>query len=425
MKTILRLACAIPVACSSLWPVSARAQDARPDPFVALQLTPEYMIAHLRYEWGATLLWDRLVPVDHYSAQTIPANRPDAWTDENIKALLTSVDATLTRWAAPVSKSSVEQVAIIQQAYARVPAGFHNPKDGLAYDRSFIQWAKDHCDFIRDAGDVVAFTPLLQHLRPGSIESPHLPGGYDASLAHGSRRLPFYEEMAAISAVIDLPRAQEWLPARFDLKRLRARERELKQQDERHAFDYQGRVSNGEAVMVSQRVREAWTQGPMAASGAQVSKEIELLNVRMARLADPVKSGFCERMKIDLPSLAASSGVPAQVRMADGRPSDIHSYDYYSIFEAYSRGCGGKQDLRAAKRTLQLWAETPHDNFKMVLASHCTLARWERFGVGGRRNETAAKEWESRALRDAGQACRADGPEDLIDPRDPMSDLHL
>jgi len=426
VKTIWRMTRAILWTCLGFSTFPIRAQDTQPDPFVALQLTPEFMIVQLRYELGPSFLWDRLVPVDHYSVQAIPNERPDVWTDDNIKELLTSVDAILTRWVAPLSAARAEQVAIIQQSYARLPARLRdsNPKGGLAYDREFIEWSKEHCDFIKDAADVVTFTQLLQHLRPGSIESDHLAGGYDAQFAL-KNRLPFGKEMADISAVIDLPNAKKWLPARFDLERLRVRERALKQQDERHAFDYQSRVSNVEAAVVAQDVRQAWGRGPLAAGGARVATEIDLLKERMTLLADPFKSGFCERTKIDLRSLAASGGNPRRVRMVDGRSADIQTWDYYTIFSAYSRGCGGRQDMQAAKRTLQLWADAFPENPKMVLASHCTLAIWERYGVGGRREESAAQEWRARALRVTGQACPAERPEELIDPRNPILDLHL
>lgn len=282
MKSMTRIACAAAGICLGFAMAPVRAQATQPDPFVALQLSPEFMIAHLRYELGPSLLWDRLVPVDHYSVQALPNRRPDAWSDASVKELLTSVDAALTRWTAPVARSHSEQVALIQQQYARLPAGFRNPKDGLAYDPKFIQWTQDHCDFIREAADVVAFTQLLQHLRPGSIESPHLPGGYDRQFAV-KNGLPFGTEMAAISAVVDLPRAQDWLPARFDLKRLRARERELRQEDERHAYDYEGRASNTEVVMTAQRVREAWIQGPLRDTVVQMTEEIDRLGQRLAR----------------------------------------------------------------------------------------------------------------------------------------------
>lgn len=282
MKMIARNARAAAWLCLGFAMAPAHAQEPQPDPYVALQLSPEFMIAHVRYDLGPSLLWDRLVPMNHYNIQPIPNRTPDAWSDATLQELLTSVDAALTRWMAPVARSRTEQVALIQQAHARIPAGFGNPKDGLAFDPKFIQWTKDHCDFIREAGDVVAFTPLLQHLRPGAIESPHWPGGYDRQFA-AKNGLPFGTEMAAISAVVDLPQAQDWLPSRFDLKRLRARERELRQEDERHAFDYQARVSNTEVVMTMQRVREAWVQGPLRDTGAQMTEEIDRLGQRLAR----------------------------------------------------------------------------------------------------------------------------------------------
>ena len=96
-------------------------------------------------------------------------------------------------------------------------------------------------------------------------------------------RLPFHVEMAAISAVLDLPHAKEWLPARFDLERLRARERELRQQDERHAFDYRSRVTNAEAAITAMRVREAWMQGPLRVTGVQVNEELDRLGQSLAR----------------------------------------------------------------------------------------------------------------------------------------------
>ena len=423
--TTQRVASAVALAVLSVATTPAMAQEARPSPFLALKLTPEFMSERMRDEQGPVMLWDKLVPMNSYSYQPIPNRTPEAWSDADVKDLLTALDAILTRWMEPVGRSRTEQVAFIQQQFSRDHfSTVSGPGDRLANDPRYLQWARDHRDFIQEAGGAVVFLQLLQHLRPGLIESPHLPGGYDPEFA-AHNKLPFGDEMAFISAVIDLPDASALLPRRFDLKRLRARERELRRQDEEHAYEYPGQYGpDYELALVSQHVREAWTRGLLHESSVHMIEEINLLSARMAQLADPVKSGFCERMKVDLASLAASGGDPARVRMASGGAPDIHTWDYDSIAGAYRRGCAGKRDVAAAKRTLQLWAEGHHDHGKLAMSSYCLLARWERYGIGGRRDPNAAKAWEERAIRDVGVPCQADRPEDLIDPRDPMTDLH-
>lgn len=426
MKTTKRIASAIALTFLGLAIAPAMAQKTEPSPYLALLLSPEFMAERMRVEVGQIALWEKLVPQEHYSYGPTPNRTPDALTDADVKKVLTAADAIMTRWMAPVDRSRPEQVALIQHQFQLHHISMPpDPDDRLAYDPKFLQWAKDHRDFIQEAGGVVLLQPLLLSLRPGLNESEYMPGGYDPQFAVHNK-LQFSDVMAQISAVIDLPDASTLLPTRFDVKRLRARERELRRQDEEHAYEYLGLHGvKFELMSVVPPVREVWMSGPLHDSTVRMNEEVDLLKERMAQLADPVKSGFCERMKVDLASLAASGGDPTRVRMANGRAPDIQSLDYYSIEGAYLRGCAGKQDLRAAKRTLQLWAKVHHDNFKMVLASHCTLARWERYGVGGRRDEKAAKAWEARALRDAEVPCQADRPEDLIDPRDPMSDLHL
>lgn len=427
MKTTTRLAWAAAWTCLgiSIAPARAQAPQAAPNPLLALKLAPEFMIERMRDEQGPVMLWDKLVPMNSYSYQPVPSRTPDAWSDADIKTLLTALDAILTRWMAPVDRSRAEQAALIQQQFSgNRLSPLLEAVDPGTLDPKFLEWAKAHRDFVQEAGGVVVFLQFLQHLRPGLMEVPPLPGGYDPEFA-SSNKLPFGDDMALISAVIDLPQASAWLPDRFDVKRLRARERELRRDDEQHPEYPRQHLHDYQLVTISQHVREAWMQGPLRESTPRAIQDIDLLKTRMALLADPVKSGYCERLKIDLPSLASSGGDPARVRMASGNAPDVRTWDYSAIAGAYRRGCGVPRDIVAARHTLQLWAEGHHDKGKMAMASHCTLVRWERYGVGGRRDEKAAKAWEARVAQEVGQPCRPDDPEDLIDPRNPMADLHL
>ncbi len=60
----------------------------------------------------------------------------------------------------------------------------------------------------------------------------------------------------------------------------------------------------------------------------------------------------------------------------------------------------------------------------MDLLSQCTLAHWTRHGIGGRRDEVQARALEERALRAGGGPCPPEDAQSLIDPLDPMKDLH-
>lgn len=128
----------------------------------------------------------------------------------------------------------------------------------------------------------------------------------------------------------------------------------------------------------------------------------------------------------DVDSIRSSNGDWKKVKRQDGRsisPNGMIEGIGVNVMQplstAYIQGCFSEKDPVAAKRAMEDWANTHGDKGNMAAMTHCTLAMWARYGIGGDRNESAAQEWEARFVRETGLAegCTSNLPP--IDPGDP------
>lgn len=174
-----------------------------------------------------------------------------------------------------------------------------------------------------------------------------------------------------------------------------------------------------EASLRAQELKTFWSGKEMA----QALDKVKLLKARLSLLRDPQASGRCrrEQQSFDIRTLRASDGNWEAVRKPSGEALRPDSYEVYELAMAFTSGCHVSKDAALARRILEQWAMQHGDRGKMAEASHCTLASWHRFGIGGPRNPDQAAQWEAHfADATGGHQCHPRLP---IDPTDPWKVL--
>ena len=113
------------------------------------------------------------------------------------------------------------------------------------------------------------------------------------------------------------------------------------------------------------------------------------------------------------------------VKIANGRQLTPDSDEMHVYAMAYARGCYVQKNTVIARKLLEQWANAHHDEGKKAAASHCTLAEWYRFGIGGPKNEATAIRWEERFVLETGggYSCSIYARKPLIDPADPWKTI--
>ena len=139
---------------------------------------------------------------------------------------------------------------------------------------------------------------------------------------------------------------------------------------------------------------------------SKITKRLEVLSARIQMLSNPTITGRCAQLSLDPVSAAASEGNWATVKTSQGAAIERGSHEHLKLFFYYKQGCSGQRDFKVARKVLEDISATPYDykKTKPGLRSdvrHCELARWARYGVGGERSETLAREYEYRFRSEA------------------------
>ena len=150
----------------------------------------------------------------------------------------------------------------------------------------------------------------------------------------------------------------------------------------------------------------------------RANADLDLLAERVIAAADQNVLSRCDDalQQLDMPSLRRSRGDWTRVKRKGGVAIAPGEPAMNALHYAYTWGCAGKRDLAAARRTLEVYAENHHDGGKIAIATHCSIARWYRYGIGGPVSFGKLRDWGERAKEAAPQGCPIVPP---IDPADP------
>lgn len=176
-----------------------------------------------------------------------------------------------------------------------------------------------------------------------------------------------------------------------------------------------------EVRLTTQALRSAELKDLMNSELNRVKKLGAQLRDRFAYVVNPPTTETCFRYEplYDPESVRQSHGDWRKVRIVGGQALTADISKLSVLPSAYASGCFGKRDTAAARRTLEVYANSHGDKGKIAARTHCQLARWYRYGIGGERDEARAREWEARFRRDTGATGGCSDDLTIIDPDDP------
>jgi hypothetical protein len=149
---------------------------------------------------------------------------------------------------------------------------------------------------------------------------------------------------------------------------------------------------------------------------------IALLSAHAFAARTPAQECAIEKRMLDVESVRNSGGNWKAVKVAGGQPIAAGANEMQVLALAFTSGCFVEPDIAAARRMLEVWANNHHDIGKRAAASHCTLATWYRYGIGGNKDEAAAVRWEKRfEVESHGHTCNPHWLKPPGDPTDPWN----
>jgi hypothetical protein len=356
-----------------------------------------------------------------------PGGRPTqgTFTDEDLKQIAAGFDRIRAEATPFIKGLPAPEAQALHQAYVRAfRAKLQNQELARFYGGKEVQdWAKRSSAFLLKALPLSSLVSVLRVLAPDKYRFPTQTEANVFELTSGgvtSATNIFY-----ISEALDSDELSPLIPARFNLDKLRKEERSLREDASRifgsaaeakHLYLIQAALYAGDNA-INTELNKLIQQQPGI---AQRQRQLEILAARASYAANPYLTGACDRIKerLDPSTIESSGGKWEGVKDVKGNQIKPGSDEMQVLAQAHMKGCYVKRNAAIARTLLEQWGDAHHDTGKKAVASHCTLAQWYRFGVGGPKDEATAIRWEDRYTTETGgYICPNQLP--LIDPTDP------
>jgi hypothetical protein len=223
------------------------------------------------------------------------------------------------------------------------------------------------------------------------------------------------------------------LPADFDLNGLRKLDLEIHDQWKSwNNYLISLDLSDLDTAINTLNQGLIWNAATAASQTLQVDakdaipKGFKLLAARLQTSSDT--TNYCKgiRSLFDGSSLRLKWTEWEKIQLVDGSLAMQSQKAMDDLIIGYSRGCfSPNRDSQTARRLLEAWANKHGDKGKLAGATHCKLAFWYQFGIGGGKDLKKSAEWLDRANTQAGVTC---GPWDryddaAVEPTDPWREL--
>lgn len=157
-----------------------------------------------------------------------------------------------------------------------------------------------------------------------------------------------------------------------------------------------------------------------------IPKGLMLLAARLQTTSDTTNYCVGIRPLFNESSLRLKWTEWEKIQLVDGSLAMQSPKAMDDLIKGYSRGCfSPNRDSQTARRLLEAWANKHGDKGKLAGQTHCKLAFWYQFGIGGGKDLKKSAEWIDRASTQAGVNC---GPWDrygdaAVEPTDPWREL--
>jgi hypothetical protein len=347
------------------------------------------------------------------------------YSDEDLKQLLDGFDRIQTEAAAPVNDLLVSDEEVIHQAFIHDFNVRLQNEEAASFFRSkeVLDWAKRNGAFLVDTLPLSSLISVLRVISPEKYRDPTPSDAKELELVSGG--MVSIHHLYYISEALNSATLKPLIPARFNLERLRKEEMGLRADAKRifgssAATKYQYLIEM--SLRESERTFETKLNKALQQQKTNAQRELAVLVIRASYAANPYLTGACDRIKerLDPNTIENSNGNWEMVKSANGTQITPGSDEMQILFKAYTSGCYVKKNTVIARNLLEQWANAHHDGGKKAAMSHCTLAQWYRFGVGGPKDEATAARWEDQFMVESGgHNCGSYSPKPLIDPADP------
>lgn len=352
---------------------------------------------------------------------------PGVYSDATLKHFLSELDRIQTEALTPINDLLVSAEEEIHQAFIHnFNARFQNKKEAANFFRSkeVLDWEKRNNAFLVDALQLSSLIRVIQVIAPDKYREPTYSDSKELELAYGGMVSPDYLILYHISTALNSDKLKPLIPVRFNIEKLRKEEMELRA-DAKKIFGSAAATKYQYLIEISLREVDsavvALLDIVLQKQHNNTKQKLGLLATRAYYAENPYLTGVCDdvREQLDTNTIEKSAGNWERVRRADGTKIMPGSDEMRTLIKAYSRGCYVKKNAGIARNLLEKWAGANHDGGKKGAQSHCELAQWYRFGIGGPKNEATAARWENHYMVDSGgHSCGSYSPLP-IDPTAP------
>ena len=350
---------------------------------------------------------------------------PGTYSNEDLKQIFAEFDKIQMELGARVKELIEPDQQAIQQAFVReFNTRFQNEEAANFFqNKNVLDWARRNSAFLVEALPLSSLVSLFRVLSPEQFKAPTPSDVKELELLSGGM-VPIHH-LYYISEALNSEPLESLLPARFDTTKLRNEEKRLRIEAKKlfgntAAIKYQYLIEM--SFREGMRTAESKLNKALQQQVANAVGKLQILATRASYAANPYLTATCVRIKeqLDPNTIGPSNGNWDGVKRVNGTPISQGSDEMQVLWRAYTRGCYVKKSAATARTILEQWANAHHDVGKRAAFTHCTLAQWYRFGIGGPKDEATADRWEQRFIAETGgHNCSIHFEKPLIDPTDP------
>ena len=350
---------------------------------------------------------------------------PGTYSNEDLKQILAEFDKIQMEFVARVEELLEPDQQAIQQAFVREFNTRFQNEDAANFfqSKNVLNWAKRNSAFLVEALPLSSLVNVFRVLSPEQFKEPTPSDAKELELLSGG--MVSVHHLYYISEALNSEPLKSLLPARFDMTKLRSEEERLRIEAKKlfgntAAIKYQYLIEM--SFREGTRTTESRLNQALQQQEANAVGKLQILATRASYAANPYLTTTCTRIKeqLDPNTIGPSNGTWDGVKRVNGTPIFLGSDEMQVLWRAYTSGCYVKKSAAIARTILEQWANAHHDVGKKAAFTHCTLARWHRFGIGGPKDEPTADRWEQRfSAETGGHNCSIYFEKPLIDPTDP------
>ncbi len=221
------------------------------------------------------------------------------------------------------------------------------------------------------------------------------------------------------------------LPADFDLQGLRELDLKIHEQAKQLQFQHYQPMSGLDKAIYTLTAGLTWgaasrNSKSLQADGPEViPSKLKQLGTRLKLSKD--NTAYCEQTRAMFSSTSLAEGRSnwKAIRLADGTNALANENAMRKMVDGFTFGCfTAKRDAKTARQVLAAWAAQHGEEGRLAADTHCKLASWYQYGIGGSKDLQLSAAWDAKAKSQGGIAnCKDRTGPIYADPSDPWKVL--